>query len=462
MNTRTAKIGSPLRQERWTSSASLSKGVLANLVALRLGRLATREERECAWWLQWRSWQDGGLSRVAEELAASSLPECLRDSSEEAFKRQAWRNRRVLAASQDEPEASGDLPKGELTPASSSSDGRALAGDKAVEALTEVLCNPAHPVPAGLCEAVRTLAANESERSRGTVAKTALVDALWRALDDVATTGSSLLAVGAGRTGKTTAARIWCEASRGMARYVAVPHGNDLDSLVRAVAAAVGCASGLTFKLKQVEERLFRALPGSGVLLVLDNAHYLWPQGDTRQSHPRRLQWLIGLMGEGRARVPVAMVATPQWIDSRREFIGATGWAVEQLDGRLGRVIELPGALARADYRAIAETALPAGDGEAWNSMAILAEVSSRRLGAIEAAAMEAEQRAERDGRKTPEFRDVKAAVAAAVETDAQLAKWDVPKRTPAPARRATRNLVVPQRARGGVFDLQPETPERR
>lgn len=61
-STRHAKPGAPLRQERFASS--YDRGLLANLVSKRCGVLADPDERAMVWFLQWLSWQPGGLANA--------------------------------------------------------------------------------------------------------------------------------------------------------------------------------------------------------------------------------------------------------------------------------------------------------------------------------------------------------------------------------------------------------------
>lgn len=69
-STRTAKPGSPPRQERYASS--YERGLLGNLVAKRV-ELLTPENRAPLWFLQWLSWQPDGLEAAGRAIGSDEL-----------------------------------------------------------------------------------------------------------------------------------------------------------------------------------------------------------------------------------------------------------------------------------------------------------------------------------------------------------------------------------------------------
>src|SRR5215472_3298965 len=68
-STRHAKPGSRFRQDKFSSSPEFETGLIANLVARRCSILDDPEEREIVWFLQLLSHRQGGIEKVARELA---------------------------------------------------------------------------------------------------------------------------------------------------------------------------------------------------------------------------------------------------------------------------------------------------------------------------------------------------------------------------------------------------------
>ncbi len=66
--TRHAQSGTPLRQERFASSADYHRGLMANLVVKRTEALASAEDRKLIWALQLFSHEEGGFQKVSQDL----------------------------------------------------------------------------------------------------------------------------------------------------------------------------------------------------------------------------------------------------------------------------------------------------------------------------------------------------------------------------------------------------------
>ena len=144
-------------------------------------------------------------------------------------------------------------------------------------------------------------------------------------------------------------------------------------------------------------------------MLVLDEAHYLWPQSYYRHATPGRINWLMtALVNHG---VPVALVTTPQFFRSQKEIENFTHWTSEQFTGRIGHYEKLPALLSLDDLLLVAKTMLPEGDARSIESLADYAQGSKKYLGAIEAAVPRARYNAHRAGRDKVVYADVKQAI---------------------------------------------------
>jgi hypothetical protein len=216
---------------------------------------------------------------------------------------------------------------------------------------------------------------------------------------------------GNARTGKSHAARLWCELHPGQARFVEVPPSNDEGSFYRALARGLGLGNFLNYKAAQIRERVESVLLSGDLLLVLDEAQRLWPQSNYRQAFPRRIVWVMVMKNSG---VPIALISTQQFIETQKA-VERTGWNSAQLTGRVSHYEMLPPQLERADLLAVAESLLPGAAKEDLKHMAVYACVSARGLAALEAISKRAEWRAERASRQVPTAEDIRAAMTESV-----------------------------------------------
>ena len=78
------------------------------------------------------------------------------------------------------------------------------------------------------------------------------------------------------------------------------------------------------------------------LMLVIDEAHYLWPQHQRSHSTPELVDWVnTALVNQ---RVPVALICTDQFAKMKARVEKRTGWTSEQLEHRVKRYKKLPGA----------------------------------------------------------------------------------------------------------------------
>ena len=83
-------------------------------------------------------------------------------------------------------------------------------------------------------------------------------------------------------------------------------------------------------------------------------------------------------------------MSTPQFFKSQKVCEKKTGWACEQLTGRIGDYVKLPDELSMTDLRAVARAHLPEGDAKSIEALALLASCSEKHLAAIEHAVKKA------------------------------------------------------------------------
>ena len=400
MSTRHAKQGSPLRQERFASS--LKQGLLANLVARRCATLGPPQSRAAIWFAQWRSWQPGGLVGLWREMRQSlGLPAVESDS---------------------EPEYVEGLERMCLDP-DVSLDGSDDSDD---------LDNELVPVFREDWQALEACRAKWISELPARV-ETCIVKRVASALEYCQQTRTLTLIDGPARIGKSFAARIFCEESAGLARYVQVPCSNDEASFFRAIGQSLGVSSSLQLKAGEIRARVEEVLRAGDLMLVLDEAHYLWPQQWRPYASPTRVNWIMTALVN--YNVPCACVTTPQFYASQKRVERLTEWTSEQFIGRIGHLERLPSKLGRADLVKVAQALLPGADAASWGALAAYADVSKKHLASIEAIAKRAAWLARQDGQSAATATYVRRAMKESIiPSDTALAE------SLAPARNGRRN----------------------
>jgi hypothetical protein len=488
-NTRRTSGNGPLRQERFASSQEFERGLMANLVAKRCTVLERTEDRELVWFLQSLSHQRGGLKRLAAEL-------CERFAERVAtptMQRLGSKPGQVYSAKQVE-QVRAEIPGGDLdfrlrgeideiwaitapdgprdaldeytgewererNSALESAKARAATQPNGYEAsrfvaacrsaaaeylerrLGELCLDPAAALldnspwyfPA-LVSTLRELYADHVSQCQA--AQTAIGKQVFEALDYALASGKLVLIDGQPRRGKSHSAKAWCQQHAGAARYAQVPATNDDFAFFRAIGECLGISINLKSKAQELRGRIEETLQSSKLMLVLDEAHYLWPQSNYRHTTPGRVNWLMtALVNNG---VPVALVTTPQFFRSQKEIEERTHWTSEQFTGRIGFYAKLPESLSPADLRLVAKAMLPEGDTRCIESLADYAQGSKKYLGAIESAVPRARYIASRAGRDKVVFADVKQAIMESViPSDSALAA------ALAPAEKRRRNVPL-------------------
>ncbi|HEY5298095.1 MAG TPA: ATP-binding protein [Verrucomicrobiae bacterium] len=238
---------------------------------------------------------------------------------------------------------------------------------------------------------------------------TAIGEKVSRALDYAMESRRMVIIDGLPRIGKSHAARHLCNLNPGRARYVECPATNDDFSFFRAVALSLGVSINLKSKAQELRSRIEETLQGGDLALVIDEAHYLWPQSHYRNTTPVRINWLMtALVNRG---VAVTLVTTPQFFRSKEAIEKATCWAADQFIGRIGHYEKLPDALSSDDLHAVASSLLPDSNSDSVKALALYARSSGKYLGGMDAIAERARFICKGEGRQKIEFRDVRRAI---------------------------------------------------
>lgn len=324
--------------------SSYERGLLGNLVAKRCERLSFTDRGPIIF-LQWLSWQPGGLADAQRAIGSNEL---------------------------------------------------------------ERLCLDPSFLPDDLWQAVWKYRASWI-MSRPPVVETTIGQRIADAIDFARSSPVMVLIEGVARIGKSFAAQDCCQRSAGDVRYVQTPAGNDDLAFFRAFAKSLGVACALSMKAQQIRDRVEEALQGTGVAVVIDEAHYCFDSYVRPCTMPTRINWILtALVNQG---VPVIMVATHQFKKAVARVEKSTGWTSEQLTGRIAYTEQLPDKLPLADLLAVARVIYPEGDAKSWRALAAYADLSDTHLAAINSLASRARWHAGRAGRSVATAEDLRSAI---------------------------------------------------
>ena len=250
-NTRYAAEGEPLNHERFCSAPEYCRGIVATMVGKKCSVVEDPRVVALLWFLQQRSLQLGGLRKTAKEIIERS--------------RKHAASREGSTSQLDE-----DLERACIDPKFGLADIRALT----------------HPL-----ETLLDYHDHCVEHARRSIAFTSIARRVFALLDFAFETRSMVLAEGDSRLGKSRTAKAWCEMHPGVVRYVEVPASNDDRTFYATIAESLGVARGPSYNGQQINLRVIEVLKESRLMLVLDEAQFLWPQYNRPNGTPSRTLW---------------------------------------------------------------------------------------------------------------------------------------------------------------------------
>lgn len=472
-STRHAEHGSPLRQERYASDPAFNASLKASSVSKRCSLFVNPAHKELCLHIQYLSMQTGGLSAFVQDFLTrysdrigsktmranrgrkifeADLVRIVRDELEtmsingSAFPLKGELGdidplgHKLIDASVKDAQwyTDGEYEREELArqkkateqapskyPASDFTDYcMDIAEDGLEERLIDFCLNPEADLsepPRWFHDLEQSLTDYFNDRRADTLAGktvTSIGEEINDALDYAWDEKCMVHINGVARMGKTFQVEQWCRMYPGRTRYVQVPSSNDDISFFRAIARALGTSSGSSMTITQIKRQVEDTIQDAGIMLVLDEAHYLWPQQKRGGSYPRRINWLLTEVVN--KRIPVAIITTPQFDVYQNMVVNNTGWAAEQLDGRISYRLDLPATLPESDLISIAKYNLPTAEHQIIKGLCTYAQSSGKYLAGIEAVAKRARFLAKKSDRVEPNKSDLKTAM---LEVDPSLAK---------------------------------------
>lgn len=409
---------STFRQDSFSSSPEFERGVLANLVAARCQVLHDPETIAVLWWLQQVSWRVGGLDAFASVFLSSHqhligtgemhrfgrAPGQIYSAEEVKEIRKAFQNGRYIFQLKDEQSLS-EILAGQARRTWEKNDdhddglcvkGRhpttypvgdflgqcEMSNDQFTAALKKLLLDPSlDPVRGlwnmpGLWSALSAVRARESQLAALRIVQTKVTNSVFEVLDFALEERAFVLIEGREGIGKTEAAVNWCERHPGKAVYLKIDSGTDDMTFFRGIVKQLGTPRA-SRKSNDIRTRIEDALQSGHLMLVIDESHFLWPQGTrSERSAPKRVDWLRTAIVD--CKVPVALISTPQYFSTQCErFRRGSGWNANQIQRRLTRTLKLPDSLEATDVIAVAKRAFPAA------SKSTLLSISAVALGSV-------------------------------------------------------------------------------
>ncbi|MCW5549879.1 MAG: ATP-binding protein, partial [Opitutaceae bacterium] len=219
--------------------------------------------------------------------------------------------------------------------------------------------------------------------------------------------GKPTLTDGRSRLGKSAAAKAFCAGSGGLARYILTPEDNDMVTLYRVCAKALGVADSPSKKAADVRELVERTLITSRLMLVFDEAQNLFSSSARVTKQPNRVLWLRRLIDAG---VPMAFVALPDIERRIMRCVEHVGFDAAQFTDLICRRSSLPLNLCGADFAILVERLASDLSASSKRSIAAAANGQQGAQYVIDVLAV-ARHNAAKAGRERPNDEDVQAAI---------------------------------------------------
>lgn len=462
-NTRKSKTGE-YNQERYCSSPAFEIGLKANLVAKRCSVLSDKKECDFIFWLQAESHKPGGLTTLLHNIP--NFKEPIHEKAKELW----WRRN---AYGFDIPWPSEEKCKEQIESYIPKATG------KIIEAISNYCLDPEYQskvncertprdyetLTADLFQILRDIKKDRETTPDHSIHKTNVMAQVEEGLQYSRYAGLVLIE-GVEQVGKSFAAERWCARNQGIARYVKVPAGSDDFNFFRAIAGAIGIASGVSMKGLQMRERIEYTLQTIKPLVCFDDAHNLWPQNNRKEALPNRLNWILNALVE--SGVPVVLIAGPEFTQDQKIIARKTLWRDERFKRVLAHYYKLP-ELSVDELIGIARIKFPELPEEHLVGMAGNAKLTKRYCKGIERIAARARFIANQAGREEVKPRDVSQAIDDISPADMafQSATQDtVTARNRRAAHQAPRNVFsdspLEEKARVASEDQEDAFPTRR
>lgn len=288
------------------------------------------------------------------------------------------------------------------------------------------------------------------------LAKTATAKAVAEELESIAGAQTLGLFQGETREGKTTAAQAFCRKNLHRCRYASLEDDLSDRRIYEILANAVSGPIDARWVKDDFRAAITGALVGSGLMLIIDEAHNLFPRNP--KNRPVWLEWVrTALVDRG---VSVALISTPQFVGRIHTTAQASGWQSDQFTGRIGKLRTIERLVdddqagwdqRHEDVAAVARCHLPEADATAIAYMAATAMTCRTPFHLVATMARDAREFARRRGAPV-QLSDVRAAAEKAAQFNGRLFQaLQPPKKIRAEASAAgrRREITLPRQQSG-------------
>ena len=439
-NTRHEQTGGPLSQERYMSSTEFAelRGVSGVAVSARAAVLVQAVKRELVWFIQGLSLAEGGLKRVARELVEmfpdrlgtpamhqekikpekiyppdlvgaiertlglrfdfdTKTPspkkgaELIQRCREFALRQREQLQRTYYNGGRPIPsveELLVDLcinPRIHFAAPGEQNDFSSVESDMAIEENPELSKSDFKPANLfyfrDVVGALFEYKARHEARARENFQLTAIGKKIWETLDYARASRGMVVLDGLEGRGKTESVKAWCAFHLGTSRFVSLKGIASTRSAFREIAKALGIASSYTRKAPEMQARIEDVLKRSKLMVVVDEAHFLFNQSRRMYSRPELVDWIdTAICNQG---VPIGLCTTPQFIVCMTRAADQVEWNYRQFRRRVKRWVKLPASNSEEDIKAVARNVFKKADARTISKIAGYALLSKRDLSAV-------------------------------------------------------------------------------
>lgn len=442
MNTRHKEPSGPLSQERYMSSNEFAelRGISGVAVSARAAVLLNARKKELIWFIQGLSLAEGGLKRVAKDLV-EMFPARIGTSqmhkagikAEKTYSGELVAGVEVVldarsALLSDEP---ARQKKGSelialcrnvaLVPREKSMRDQYLSNWKPLQSLEEFLVdlciNPRiHFVEPGaetdisdiesemaieenpglskhdfkfanlvyfrdIIGALFEYKAHYEAKVRDNFQLTAIGNKIWQTLNFALASRGMVVLDGPEGRGKTEAVKAWYGTHLGTARFASLKGITSKTAAFREIAKALGIASSYARTATEMQARIEDVLKRSKLMLIVDEAHFLFNQSRRMYSRPELVDWIdTALCNCG---LPLALITTDQFIVHMTRAADQVDWNYRQFRRRVKRWIKLPPKNTEEDIEAVARNVFKKADAGMISKIVGYALLSKRDLSAV-------------------------------------------------------------------------------
>jgi len=221
---------------------------------------------------------------------------------------------------------------------------------------------------------------NLSEAEDVNAVTTSIGETINATLDYGLQIGRMVIIEGSAGSGKTHAAEAWARRHPAQARFVSPSGITHRTGFFQRLAASVGLATSQR-KSCELQAKVKTFFADTKLMLVIDEAHFLWPQAKRVYTNPELVDWVnTALVNQG---VPVALICTDQFARLKERVEKQTGWTSEQLMHRIKRYTKLPDRPTEQDLETVTRTLLLMTWDEAtqsWSGRAAKCDVRTVKL----------------------------------------------------------------------------------